>query len=168
MKKRTLRKSNLDELAKVKPVLNEKVQRKFVGGGDGSENCPYTQYEYSCMLDSGSWHGGYVENMGYVLAEVVCTTSRPNHNPTGDERYDNMYSGGYRNGFNDGYYPKEGNNGSIQGVISGFFSEVVHSIGNTSAVEDGDYTLMYYDLGYQKGLEDGMKAREEFDATHPD
>jgi len=27
---------------------------------------------------------------------------------------------------------------------------------------------MYYDLGYQKGLEDGMKAREEFDATHPD
>ena len=75
MKKRTLRKSNLDELAQVMPVLNEKVQQKFVGGGDGSANCPYTVYEYDWMSGSGSWNGGYVEGMGYVLAEVTVTGS---------------------------------------------------------------------------------------------
>ena len=57
------------------PVLNEKVQRKFVGGGDGSANCPYTVYEYDWMSGSGSWNGGYVEGMGYVLAEVTVTGS---------------------------------------------------------------------------------------------
>ncbi len=64
MKKLT--RKNLDELAKVMPVLSEKTQKSFIGGGCGSQNNPYSEAEYESMLASGTWNGGFVENWGYV------------------------------------------------------------------------------------------------------
>lgn len=41
----------------------------------GSADNPYTQKEYEEMCDAGTWNGGYVSGMGYVLPEVVVTGS---------------------------------------------------------------------------------------------
>lgn len=41
----------------------------------GSAENPYTQKEYEEMCDAGTWNGGYVSGMGYVLPEVVVTGS---------------------------------------------------------------------------------------------
>lgn len=52
------------------PVISELEQRSYVGGGDGSADNPYTQEEMDRMLASGTWNGGYVDNLGYVYQEV--------------------------------------------------------------------------------------------------
>ena len=41
---------NLDELAKVMPILCETEQRMFVGGGSGTATEPYTMEEFEHML----------------------------------------------------------------------------------------------------------------------
>ncbi|WP_294080539.1 hypothetical protein [Proteiniphilum sp. UBA5384] len=63
----------LERLAREKQVLSEEEQRKFIGGGDGSQNNPYTQYEFNAMWSVGSWRGGYVgiyyyDSNGYVAS----------------------------------------------------------------------------------------------------
>ena len=162
---RKLTRRNLDELAKEMPVIGEIEQRIFVGGGDGSVYNPYTQFEYDCMLYSGSWNGGYVEGWGYVGDDVTCTSTYPNHNPNlGDERYDNMYAGGYHTGFNEGYYAKD--NISNTSNLGDFLLGIIRDISSTQGVSEGDYTLIYYDLGYNKGYAAGKAALEQFDATH--
>lgn len=50
MKKLT--RKSLDELAQRMPVLSEEVQSTFIGGGDGSENNPFTLSEYK---DKSMW-----------------------------------------------------------------------------------------------------------------
>lgn len=41
----------------------------------GSASNPYSQSEYQAILDNGTWSGGYVVGMGYVLPEVVINES---------------------------------------------------------------------------------------------
>ena len=69
MKKLT--RKNLDELAKVMPVLSETEQRMFVGGGSGTASDPYTMEEFESMLISGTWEGGFVQDYGAVLQGIV-------------------------------------------------------------------------------------------------
>lgn len=45
------------------------------GSDKGSANNPYTQEEYEQMLDNGTWNGGYVVGIGYVLDDVVINES---------------------------------------------------------------------------------------------
>lgn len=85
MKKNKLTKKSLEELAQVMPVLCEKLQTTFVGGGNGTQNDPYSEYEYDAMLASGSWNGGFVENWGYVSdsGDAVITGNYINNGDSG-------------------------------------------------------------------------------------
>ena len=73
MKKIT--RKGLDELAKIMPIINETEQRTYVGGTMppsglyGSHT--YTYQEYLVMINSGLWHGGYVEGYGNVPPEGI-------------------------------------------------------------------------------------------------
>ena len=62
MKKLT--RKNLDELAKVMPVLSETEQRMFVGGSGNGYVYTYDEFQY--MLSSGNWNGGEVAGYGYI------------------------------------------------------------------------------------------------------
>lgn len=55
---------SLEQLAKEMPVLSEQEQQAYWGGGTGTKDDPYTYQEYSQMLDSGTWSGGYVLGVG--------------------------------------------------------------------------------------------------------
>jgi hypothetical protein len=76
MKKLT--KKNLDELAKVMPVLNENIQRSLIGGGNGTQTNPYTETEFDQFLTSGYFPGGYIlfngDSSGTYLAASYATT----------------------------------------------------------------------------------------------
>ena len=58
MKKLTLR--DLQSLAQELPVVSEKDQRVYVGGGTGSNLNPFSEEEYRSMLGAGTWEGGFV------------------------------------------------------------------------------------------------------------
>ncbi|MEG1861085.1 MAG: hypothetical protein RRY07_06510 [Bacteroidaceae bacterium] len=42
------------------PVLSEREQSSFVGGGMGSSSDPSSRSEYDSLLESGNWTGGFV------------------------------------------------------------------------------------------------------------
>ena len=73
--KRKLTKSSLDELAERMPALSEEQQMTYIGGGDGTQDYPYTVDEFDRMVASGTWNGGYVEGWGYTFEELDCTAS---------------------------------------------------------------------------------------------
>ena len=58
MKKLTLK--DLQSLAHELPVVSEKEQRVYVGGGTGSNLNPFSEEEYRSMLGDGTWEGGFV------------------------------------------------------------------------------------------------------------
>ncbi len=79
---RKLTRKNLDELAKVMPVISEVEQRMFVGGNSGEipggmPNGPdaecYTWEQYWSMVSSGTWTGGFVDGYGYIMPEITIT-----------------------------------------------------------------------------------------------
>lgn len=71
MKKKKL---SLNEMAGVFPVLNKQEQLHVIGGGDGTSNNPFTEYEANRMIDEGVFNGGYVRDdsgeLSYWLPEV--------------------------------------------------------------------------------------------------
>lgn len=48
-------------------MYSANAQSSDGGATKGSSGNPYTQEEYESMLDAGTWPGGYVQGMGYVL-----------------------------------------------------------------------------------------------------
>lgn len=58
MKRITLK--DLQTLANELPLIGEREQRGFVGGGTGSNLDPFTRNEYLSMLNEGKWDGGFV------------------------------------------------------------------------------------------------------------
>lgn len=105
---KTLKKSNLEELAKIMPVLSEGIQRMCIGGlagdsgdippgsGDtgaafnpppstlgplGSINNPYSMGEAEALMNAGHWGGGFVEGMGYMLPQLESTAPSGNKPP---------------------------------------------------------------------------------------
>lgn len=85
MKKLT--RKSLDELAKTLPVIEEASQIHYVGGGDGSPDNPYTQFEYNTMLNNSNWNGGYVEGIGYVTNDVYIHGSSTYPGQTSQDYY---------------------------------------------------------------------------------
>lgn len=66
MKKLTRKK--MDELARIMPLINEDVQRTFIGGSDrGTYNNPYSYGEYKGFVSMNSFPGGYVNVNGAVI-----------------------------------------------------------------------------------------------------
>lgn len=59
-----LNRHNLEELAKVMPVLSEIEQRTFIGGSGNGYVYTYDEFQY--MLLSGNWNGGEVAGYGYI------------------------------------------------------------------------------------------------------
>ena len=83
---------SLDELAKTLPVIEEASQIHYVGGGDGSPDNPYTQFEYNTMLNNSNWNGGYVEGIGYVANDVYVYGSSTYPRQTSQVYYMNLSS----------------------------------------------------------------------------
>lgn len=103
---RKLTRKSLEELAKTLPVIEDRFQKSYVGGGDGTSTSPYTAAEFDNMLSEGSWNGGYVDGMGYVGNDTVCTNDNPSNaggdgtsaNPYTKAEFDSMLSNDNWNG----------------------------------------------------------------------
>lgn len=143
MKKLT--KNNLDELAKEMPVLNEELQRSFIGGGYGTKHDPYTEEEYDAFIASGYFPGGYVNfgstNSPYYLEEADGETTitnginpEPDHFQDAGGDYSMMYQGGYEMGYNGE---------DLVGILSGI-----------TYLGSGQIELLYLYRGYERGKED--------------
>lgn len=63
-------------MAKIKLYI-AKAQSNNSGAAKGTAENPYTEAEYEAMLDNGTWPGGYVQNLGYCMKEVVISSSYP-------------------------------------------------------------------------------------------
>ena len=123
--KRKLTHKSLDELALIMPVLSEDSQRRYVGGGDGSEGNPFTIGEYDGMVSSGTWNGGYVEGWGYTFGDLEVTGSI-----SGSQ---NGVSGSY-----DGEWEDWDNDSGSQGG-SGYWGDSGNCWGDTGNYFDDGY-----------------------------
>ena len=85
MKKLSLKRLTLCELARVMPIIDKKEQRGFIGGIDplGSVHNPYSLEAYLALVDSYTWTGGYVQNLGYcdpcIMADMDNYTQSYGH-----------------------------------------------------------------------------------------
>ena len=70
---RKLTRKNLEELAMILPVIEQKLLSSYVGGGNGTYEDPYTMTEFNDMADCGRWNGGFVEGLGFVENEIILT-----------------------------------------------------------------------------------------------
>lgn len=64
LKRRKISLETLEELAKTLPVIPMNECCSYIGGGDGSQNSPYTTSEYVQMSQQGFFPGGYVDFNG--------------------------------------------------------------------------------------------------------
>ena len=133
--KRKLTRKSLDELALIMPVLSEDVQRRYVGGGDGSKENPFTEEEYDSMVNAGTWDGGYVEGWGYTFGDLEVTGSI-----SGSQ---NGVSGSY-----DGEWEDWDNDSGPQGG-SGYWGDSGNYWGDTGN---------YFDDGYNTGVGGGSSG----------
>lgn len=133
--KRKLTRKSLDELALIMPVLSEDVQRRYVGGGDGSKENPFTEEEYDSMVNAGTWDGGYVEGWGYTFGDLEVTGSI-----SGSQ---NGVSGSY-----DGEWEDWDNDSGPQGG-SGYWGDSGNYWGDTGN---------YFDYGYNTGVGGGSSG----------
>ncbi len=62
---------------------NYSSEEQINGAPKGSANNPYTVSEYNEMLIDGTWKGGFVQGMGYVLQDVVVKGSKHTSNSSG-------------------------------------------------------------------------------------
>lgn len=99
MKKLT--KLSLDELSLVLPILTEKEQSSYFGGGDGSISSPYTILEWAAISQTDQWHGGYVTIPGLSSPQYLTASQRASSYVGGDPVWDQ----GYNDGFVQGYVP---------------------------------------------------------------
>ena len=63
-------------MAKIKLYI-AKAHSNNSGAAKGTAENPYTEAEYEAMLNNGTWPGGYVQNLGYCMKEVVISSSYP-------------------------------------------------------------------------------------------
>lgn len=152
MKKLT--RKSLDELAKTLPVIEKSLQMSYLGGGDGTAANPYTEYEYECMVSSGTWKGGYVEGWGYTHSGIAVTSYDPNNlSPTGVESYDTMYRAGFEIGFNAGL---SGSNWDDVLAISWSF---VLSLTIGPDASSANYEMYWHTQGIKDGVARGLEAQ---------
>lgn len=156
-----LSRKNLDELAKVMPVLSETEQRMFVGGGSGTASDPYTMEEFERMLASGTWEGGYVlygnsSEPVYTSPDVIINGDASNVFPsTVIESYDKMYKGGYQIGY-DAAMSETLLDDILAIVMSGFS----FAGAGGSGFGDVNYDMIWYANGIRAGYSDGLKDKE--------
>ena len=67
---------NLFELKDRINIIDKELQKEIVGTGAGTIDDPFTIDEFDNMLNYGTWSGGYVAGMGFVLPELECTYNK--------------------------------------------------------------------------------------------
>lgn len=156
-----LERKNLDELAKVMPVICESKQREFVGGGSGTSCDPYTYEEFERMLSSGTWQGGYVlfhnsSDPIYAAREVTSIgDSSKVFSGTGNDTYDRLYRGGYELGYKAGLSAS-----GCDDIGVNIWSIITGSIaGDTFGYVD--YEMIWYSNGIRQGYKDGLKDKNK-------
>lgn len=100
----------LDEMAKELSVIEKVDQTVYLGGGSGTVADPFTVAELDLLMDSGRWHGGYVDGMGFVQGAVICT-------PTGNYTDFGQFAASIAEGYNA---ISESNNGDLIEWFLGF------------------------------------------------
>lgn len=109
-------------------IKTKNMSEKENGGNNspkkGSAENPYTQEEYEEMCDAGTWNGGYVSGMGYVLPEVVVTGSSSSEEewsfPSIDDSWSDPWAQDYpENNGNSGESGGESGNSSSSGGAGG-------------------------------------------------
>lgn len=77
---------NFLELKNVVNIIDKESQKEIIGAGAGTIDDPFTMDEFDYMLNYGTWSGGYVAGMGFVLPELECT-----YNKTIYKHYDEIH-----------------------------------------------------------------------------
>ena len=101
MKKLT--RKSLDELALRMPVLSEEVQSTFIGGGDGSENNPFTLSAYKDLSRQFRFNSGWVDWDSCSDPELM---TKDYYSYMGISRFEDMnWSGGMSGGMSGNINP---------------------------------------------------------------
>lgn len=93
----------LDELAKNQQRISELEMKGFLGGGSGTIDDPYSEYEAAISIDFGTFKGGYVEDshgiVSYWHKDIIVTPYGVYSSPYG--MWNSMYgSYGYESYYN--------------------------------------------------------------------
>ena len=93
----------LGELAKNQQRISELEMKGFLGGGSGTIDDPYSEYEAAISIDFGTFKGGYVEDshgiVSYWHKDIIVTPYGVYSSPYG--MWNSMYgSDGYESYYN--------------------------------------------------------------------
>ena len=81
----------LDELAKNQQRISELEMKSFVGGGSGTLDDPYSEYEATIAIDFGTFKGGWVEDSNGIVSywhkEIIVTPNGVYSSPYGAYGY---------------------------------------------------------------------------------
>ncbi len=124
--------------------------------GCGNINHPYTEKQFNKMFESGTWNGGFVQDMGYVMDDCTSYSYNPNTlHLTGVEQWDFMYKVGFEKGFRAGITETNVDDAEM------IFLSVAASTcagGDSCSQADYDYTMIHLSRGFQEGLLRGREA----------
>lgn len=130
MKIKTLKRADIDRLAKEFPVLTEQEKREVVAGSGATYlgDTVYDIEEYLTMAVSGTWHGGFVNTGGgdpvYIFEPIVITAQGSGEdcgNYNDDNRFNvnnNNSNNNSDNSFCCGFYNDNGNYGGNNSNIN--------------------------------------------------
>ena len=122
--------------------------------GDGNASHPYTKKQFNEMFEKGSWNGGFVKGMGYVMDDATCISFNPNEiHKTGDPLYDLMYEGGYITGFRAGI--TEGDIDDVNAIIWSGISAMLSGSGDGPEYRP---EMQHQAIGVRDGLNAGRAA----------
>jgi len=134
----------LKQLAEVKPVLSCEEELELIGGGDGTPTNPYTYSEFDTLYDVGSWYGGYVQGLGYVLGFssgsniTIVGSDRHKQSDNGVPYYLDPGTGDNSYGTGD-YWTKQNGNDSSNNTSSGTSSNNSNGSDSSSSINFGPY-----------------------------
>ena len=159
---RKLTKASLSELAESKEIMSFSEQRNYVGGGNGSEEDPFTVFEFRELVDHGNWTGGWVTGVSKMGYQVVNTGGTYKHYVT-----DNILTIGGSSEIYDGgtsgemkfYTVKQYKDALEEGTWGGGFVQNYGYIGMEFTVEEKSrITSLFGGNSYQYYLAEGIGA----------
>lgn len=135
----------LERLAREMQVLSETEQRRYIGGGNGSPDNPYTLAEYFSLQSGGCWYGGYVVGQGYTDANGYWGGSGSGNN-YGSSGYDSNSGSGDGGNLTDGVDIANSQHFTFNTQSNQVFDQTLKSILQSNSVLKN--ILHYFDKGY--------------------
>ena len=146
----------LDELAKNQQRISELEMKGFLGGGSGTIDDPYSEYEATIAIDFGTFNGGYVEDshgiVSYWHKEIIVTPYGVYSSPYGAYGYIyGSYSdwGQYGSYGYESYYNGQGTSNTLENALTGagigvgvevFLEDIVEQICRSDAARQQLYS----------------------------